>query len=87
MMVRNLLPQWQQKIHLFHKAQFLIRGAMESQSFIQTNEEEKPQKPRKKYEKPAVIYLAPLEAMAGGCEINAAPYKSNPSMQCISTRS
>ncbi len=34
----------------------------------QENREEKPQKLRKKYEKPAVIYLAPLEAMAGLCQ-------------------
>jgi hypothetical protein len=40
---------------------------MQTQSFTHTNPEEKPQKPRKKYEKPAVIYLAPLEAMAGLC--------------------
>ncbi len=30
--------------------------------------EEQPQKLRKKYEKPAVIYLAPLEAMATLCD-------------------
>jgi hypothetical protein len=40
---------------------------MENQSSFQTNPEEKPQKPRKQYEKPAVIYLAPLEAIAGNC--------------------
>ncbi len=34
----------------------------------QENREEKPQKLRKKYEKPAVIYLAPLEAMAALCD-------------------
>jgi hypothetical protein len=54
---------------------------MESQTFIQTKEEEKPQKPRKKYEKPAVVYLAPLEAMAvtcplffGNAQIGCLPY-------------
>jgi hypothetical protein len=41
---------------------------MESQSSFQINTEEKNQKPRKKYEKPAVIYLAPLEATAAVCD-------------------
>ncbi len=33
----------------------------------QENSIKQAQKPRKKYEKPAVIYLAELEAMAGVC--------------------
>ncbi len=40
---------------------------MESQFSTQANTEEKSVKPRKKYEKPMVVYLAPLEAVAGLC--------------------
>ena len=52
---------------------------METQSSTHTNLEEKPQKPRKKYEKPAVIYLAPLEAMAFDC----LPPNGKPSAPCM----
>jgi hypothetical protein len=48
---------------------------MKNQTSLQTNVEEKPQMPRKKYEKPAVIYLAPLEAMANVCIGSNPPYK------------
>jgi hypothetical protein len=40
---------------------------METQSSTHKNIEEIHQKSRKKYEKPAVIYQAPLEAMASLC--------------------
>jgi hypothetical protein len=53
---------------------------MESQLPTQSKTEEKTQKKRKKYEKPAVVYLAPLEAMAAGCD----PYWLLDPNNCIS---